>query len=175
MKNILCFGDSNTWGYDFTTYDPLLGSGRRLPYGQRWPDILRADLKDHARVMEDALNARTLLQEDPYFPHRRGLDALEMALDAYAPLDLVILHLGVNELKHIFNLSAKMIAFGMEILVTAAQTSYYGYPAPKVLLIAPPPVRSDIYQMVFGFSYGPDAYAKSCQLGEAYAVRCPLS
>lgn len=37
-----------------------------------------------------------------------------------------------------FNLTAGMISFGVEKLVAAAQTSYYNYPVPKVLLIAPP-------------------------------------
>ena len=106
--------------------------------------------------------------EDPYFPHRLGIASLETALDAQAPLDLVIIQMGVNELKHMFNLTAGMIAFGVEKLVTAAQQSYYNYPVPKVLLIAPAPVKEHIADMIFGFSYGPLAYEKSMQLGALY-------
>lgn len=168
MKHILCFGDSNTWGYDFTTYDPAIGSGQRMPFNVRWPGIVQNLLGGEYRVIEDALNARTNMVEDPYFPHRHGLHALEAALDAQAPLDLVILQMGVNELKHMFNLTAGMIAFGMEKLVAAAQQPYYGYPAPKVLLIAPAPVKKDIADMIFGFSYGPLAYEKSVALGPLY-------
>ena len=36
MKNVLFYGDSNTWGYDYTTYDPALGSGRRMAFDERW-------------------------------------------------------------------------------------------------------------------------------------------
>lgn len=68
MKNILCFGDSNTWGYDFTTYDPALGSGQRLPFDERWPGIVQNMLGADYRIIEDALNARTNMVEDPYFP-----------------------------------------------------------------------------------------------------------
>lgn len=168
MKNILCFGDSNTWGYDYTTYDPELGAGQRLPFGERWPGIVQNLLGGEYRIIEDALNARTNMVEDPYFPHRLGLASLEAALDAQAPLDLVIIQMGVNELKHMFNLTPGMIAFGVEHLVAAAQKSYYNYPVPKVLLIAPAPVKEHIADMIFGFSYGPDAYEKSCQLGELY-------
>ena len=168
MKNILCFGDSNTWGYDFTTYDPALGSGQRLPFDERWPGIVQNMLGADYRIIEDALNARTNMVEDPYFPHRLGLASLETALDAHAPLDLVIIQMGVNELKHMFNLAAGMISFGVEKLVAAAQTSYYNYPAPKVLLIAPAPVRENIADMIFGFSYGPLAYEKSMQWGALY-------
>ncbi len=168
MKNILCYGDSNTWGYDYTTYDPALGSGRRMAFDERWPGRVQLALGSEYRIIEDALNARTNLQDDPYFPHRHGLHSLEVALDAQAPLDLVIIQMGVNELKHMFNLTAGMIAFGAEKLVAAAQQSYYGYPVPKVLFVAPAPVRKDIADMIFGFSYGPLAYEKSVQLGALY-------
>lgn len=168
MKNILCFGDSNTWGYDYTTYDPALGSGRRMAFDERWPGRVQMALGSEYHIIEDALNARTNMQNDPYFPHRHGLDALEAALDAQAPLDLVIIQMGVNELKHMFNLTAGMIAFGVEKLVAAAKQSYYNYPVPKVLLIAPAPVKQDIADMIFGFSFGPLAYEKSVQFGALY-------
>ena len=168
MKNILCFGDSNTWGYDYTTYDPALGAGQRMPFEVRWPGIVQNLLGSDYRIIEDALNARTNMVEDPYFPHRLGISSLETALDAQAPLDLVIIQMGVNELKHMFNLTAGMIAFGVEKLVAAAQHSYYNYPVPKVLLIAPAPVKEHIADMIFGFSYGPLAYEKSLKLGPLY-------
>jgi len=168
MKNILCYGDSNTWGYDYTTYDPALGAGQRMAFNERWPGIVQLNLGSEYRIIEDALNARTNMRDDPYFPHRHGLDSLEVALDAQAPLDLVIIQMGVNELKHMFNLTAGMIAFGVEKLVAAAQKSYYNYPVPKILLIAPAPVHKDIYDMIFGFSYGPLAYEKSMEFGKLY-------
>lgn len=84
------------------------------------------------------------------------------------PLDLVVIQMGVNELKHVFNLTAGMISLGVEKLVAAAQKSYYGYPVPKVLLIAPAPVKEDIGEMIFGFSFGPQAYEKSVELGKWY-------
>ena len=75
----------------------------------------------------------------PISPHRLGLASLETALDAHAPLDLVIIQMGVNELKHMFNLTAGMISFGVEKLVAAAQTSYYNYPVPKSAAHCPLP------------------------------------
>ena len=168
MKNILCFGDSNTWGYDVTTFDPTIGSGQRMPFDVRWPGRVQNLLGSEYRIIEDALNARTVMNQDPYFPHRLGIAGLEAALDAHAPLDLVIIKLGVNELKHMFNLTAGMIAFGVEKLVLAAKKSYYNYPEPQVLVIAPHPVSPNIYNDLFGFSFGPLAYEKSCQFGALY-------
>ncbi|MDR1586028.1 MAG: GDSL-type esterase/lipase family protein [Treponema sp.] len=168
MKNVLCFGDSNTWGYDAETYDPKTGIAKRMPFDVRWPGLTRKLLGGDYRIIENALNARTLMREDPYFPHRLGIAGLEEALDANAPLDLVVLSLGVNELKHMFNLTAGMISFGMEKLVLAAKQSYYGYPAPGVLIISPAPVHPDIEKFIFGFSFGPLAYAKSCEFSKLY-------
>ncbi len=168
MKNILCFGDSNTWGYDHSNYDIATGTAKRMPFDQRWTGLVQSALGEDYRIIEDALNSRTHMVNDQFFPHRRGVDALEMALDAHAPLDLVIIQIGVNDLKHMFNLTAGMIAFGTEQLVSRAQTSYYGYAVPKVLLIAPAPVMPDIDKYIFGFSYGPLAYEKSLALGALY-------
>jgi lysophospholipase L1-like esterase len=91
-----------------------------------------------------------------------------ISVDANAPLDIVVLSLGVNELKHMFNLTAGMISFGMEKLVLAAKQSYYGYPVPKVLIVSPAPVHSDIEKFIFGFSFGPLAYAKSREFSKLY-------
>lgn len=168
MKNILCFGDSNTWGNDAASYDPLIGSGRRMLFEERWPGALQLRLGGNYRIIEDALNGRTIMMEDNYFPHRRGLDALETALDAQAPLDLVIIALGCNELKQMFHLAPGMIAFGAEQLVIKASESYYGYPAPKVLLVAPAPVPDEIGTALFGPNFGPDAGRVSRALGVAF-------
>ena len=168
MKNILIYGDSNTWGYDMSRYIPELETAQRMTADERWSGRVQMLLGDEYRVYEDALNARTLMWEDPYFDYRHGLKGLKIALDKHAPLDLVVFQLGCNELKHMFNLTSGMIAQGMEKLVDACNVSLYGYPAPKVLLIAPHPTRPDIGELLYGENFGPDAYRKSCELGEKY-------
>ena len=167
-KNILVFGDSNSWGYDHTTYDPQLGTAKRLVFDERWPGRLQTMLGANYRVIENCLNARTSMARDPYFAYRTGLPSLQVALDANAPLDLVILQLGCNELKHMFGLTAGMIAFGVEKLVIEAKSSYYGYPAPRVLVVAPHPTHPAIAGMLFGFSFGPEAHAKSLEFSKRY-------
>ena len=135
---------------------------------ERWPAVVRTLLGAGYNVTEDALNGRTCVWDDPYMPHRNGLPALQAALDAQAPLDLVVIQLGCNELKDYFNLSAGMIAKGMEMLVRECEVSYYGYPAPKVLLIAPAPTHPDIATLRSITSFGPAAYGKSCEIGKLY-------
>ena len=118
MKRILIYGDSNSWGYDVTRYLPEINAYQRMSEDERWPGLVRTMLGPGYHVIEDALNGRTTLQDDPYLPYRNGLMGLRIALDANAPLDLVVIQLGCNELKHMFNLSTGMIARGVERLAS---------------------------------------------------------
>ena len=170
MKSILIYGDSNTWGYDSARYVPEADAFQRMDETERWPALVRSLLGPGYCVTEDALNGRTLVWDDPYMPGRNGLQGLRAALDANAPLDLVVMQLGCNELKDHFNLSAGMIARGMEMLVRECGVSYYGYPAPKVLLIAPAPTHPDIAVLRKISSFGPTAYRRSCELGKLYGA-----
>jgi lysophospholipase L1-like esterase len=129
MKNVLCFGDSNTWGYN-----PADGS--RYGHEVRWPGVLRRELGEGWHVIEEGLNGRTAAFEDPVKPGRRGLDFLSIALETHAPLDWVIFLLGTNDVKKHFNANPLVIARGMELLLKAARQWAAGA---RVLLIAPPP------------------------------------
>ena len=66
MKQVLCFGDSNTWGYDGE-------SRKRLPWGVRWTSLLQEKLnKEEYRVIEEGLCGRTTVFEDPLRDGRKG-------------------------------------------------------------------------------------------------------
>ena len=73
MKHILIYGDSNSWGYDVTRYLPEINADRRMSENERWPGLVRTLLGPGYHVIEDALNGRTAMQEDPYIPNRNGL------------------------------------------------------------------------------------------------------
>ncbi|QIN78585.1 hydrolase [Rubrobacter marinus] len=135
MKTILCYGDSNTWGYDPAT-------GERFGPGARWPGVLARELGDGYAVIEEGLNGRTTVWDDPIDPHRNGREYLVPCLESHAPLDLVAIALGVNDLKARLALSASDIADGAGALVETAQKSATGPDGgpPAVLLVAPPPV-----------------------------------
>lgn len=92
MKEILCYGDSNTWGF-------TPGTGARYPYAVRWPGALGALLGSGCRITENGVNGRTTVFNDPDFPCRNGKTGLGYALCAGKPFDLVILMLGTNDLK----------------------------------------------------------------------------
>lgn len=135
MKTILCYGDSNTWGYDPVT-------GGRFEREERWPGVLARELGDGYQVIEEGLNGRTTVWDDPIDAYRNGREYLIPCLESHAPLDLVVIALGVNDLKARLGVSASDIADGAGALVEAVQKSATGPAggAPEVLLLAPPPV-----------------------------------
>ena len=133
MPVVVAFGDSNTWGYD-------PAKGQRFAADVRWTGVMARELGATFKVIEEGLNGRTTVHDDPFEPHRNGLTYLDPCLLSHAPLDLIAISLGCNDLKHRFGLSPGDIAKGAERLVMTAKSSSSGPgdKAPKVVLIAPP-------------------------------------
>ncbi len=143
IKNILCFGDSLTWGWDPTAQGVPV---ERYPYAERWTGAMGAALGDGFHVIEEGLNGRTTDRDDPIDPRLNGSTYLPSALASHLPLDLVIVMLGTNDTKPYLNRSAFDIATGMAVLLGQIAGSAGGigtvYPAPQTLLIAPPPLAA---------------------------------
>ena len=137
MKRILCFGDSNTWGF------VPASDGERMAADVRWPGVMQAELGDDYLVIEEAQNGRTTMWDDPCeLVDKNGARHLPIILESQAPVDLVILMLGTNDLKNHLNQNALSIAHSCGVLVDRILTSDAGpgNAAPKVLLMAPAPV-----------------------------------
>jgi lysophospholipase L1-like esterase len=148
MKTILCFGDSNTWGYDpvATASSPF---PRRHPHDVRWTGVLARELGAGYSIIEEGQNGRTTVHDDPIVPHRNGRVVLHSCLESHKPLDLVVLMLGTNDLKSMFNLPPAEIATGAGALVKIIQQSDAGPEggSPKILLVCPPAV-GDLTQLL---------------------------
>ena len=129
MKTILCYGDSNTWGYDPATEE-------RYPLEARWVSVLARELGSDYHVIPEGLNGRTTVWPDPWEgEHKSGKTYLIPCLESHYPIDLVVMMLGTNDLKHRFGLSAWDIARGAQTLVEMIQRSEFGPygGAPEVL------------------------------------------
>jgi lysophospholipase L1-like esterase len=159
MKVILCYGDSNTWGYN-----PV--SQGRYSIHERWTGVLADLLGADYRVIEEGLNGRTTVWDDPIEEFRNGKDYLMPCLLSHKPIDLVVVMLGTNDMKKRFSASAQDIASSIGVLVEVIQQSGSGFEnrAPKILLIAPPVIgRLSGYAEMFE-----DAVEKSKKFGEYY-------
>jgi lysophospholipase L1-like esterase len=147
MKRILCFGDSNTWGFD-------PGTRTRFPADVRWTGVLAQTLGSDYVVIEEGLNGRTTRWDDPMETGRNGMTYLRPCVESHLPLDLIVVMLGTNDLKQRFNLSASDIAQSAAALTEQARRfaqSADGPPA-RALLVAPPALTTltELDQMFAG-------------------------
>ncbi len=156
---ILCFGDSNTWGY-------IPGSGERYPKNIRWTGVFACVLDADCEIIEEGLNGRTTVWDDPIEGDKNGLAHLPMLLESHKPLDMIIIMLGTNDLKARFSLTAYDIAGGVERLVQIILLSKCGIANsnPAILIACPPRVnpQNDLSEMFSG------AIPKSKNLPDRY-------
>jgi len=163
-RSLLCYGDSNTWGY-------LPLSGARLEHSRRWPSLLESGLGDGYHVIAEGLNGRTTAWDEPFRPGRNGRESLLPILESHAPLSLLIIMLGTNDLKHHLNVSAHESGRGLASLIKVAQKSECGLDAkpPEVLVLAPPIFGELSELMAHPFD---GSQQKSIELPQSYRQGC---
>ena len=163
MITVLCYGDSNTYGYN-----PV--NGLRYPKDVRWPGVLQKLLGDGYAVIEEGCNGRTTVFEDIEEPWKAGVGYLRPCLNTHKPIDFVIMMLGSNDLKKMFHASAQEIADGAEVLVKIIKQftkEKQGF-VPKVILVSPPEIGKDIATSEFARSFDEDAIIRSKKLPILY-------
>ncbi|MCB1446461.1 MAG: SGNH/GDSL hydrolase family protein [Rhizobiaceae bacterium] len=134
MKTVLCYGDSLTWGVNAET-------DRRHAYEDRWPSVLQKGLGHGVRVIPEGLNGRTTVYDDHSADcDRNGARMLPTILHTHAPLDLVIILLGTNDLKPVFANNAVIVGHGVKRLVEIVR--HHAWPVeaegPEILIVSPP-------------------------------------
>lgn len=160
MKNILCFGDSNTFGANPNNQS-------RWARDERWTGILQNLLGNEYYVIEEGLGGRTSCFDDPLTPDRNGIKVLPMLLECHQPLDLVIIMLGTNDTKTTFPATAKTIAFGVgKCVETIKNFKSYTHPEQKTeILIVSPIHQSENADECSGcITFEKSSYEKSLQL-----------
>jgi lysophospholipase L1-like esterase len=134
---ILCFGDSYTWGY-------IPGSNHeRFSENVRFPKVLQKLLGPDFEIIEEGLNSRTLVSEDkrPGKEGRNGSSYIIPCLDSHDPIDLVIILLGTNELKDVYNNTPEKIGKLFEehfVKVILSRKSQFKDEYPKLLIVSLP-------------------------------------
>ena len=165
MKQILCFGDSNTWGYDGETR-------KRLPWGKRWTSLLqekfdveKAASSEKVRIIEEGLCGRTTVFEDPLRDGRRGTALLPTLLETHEGVDAVVLMLGTNDCKTYYNASAGLIGKGIEKLI--AQIKSYNSEL-GILLMSPIVLGDEVWKPEYDHEFNKTSVKTSNKLKDVY-------
>lgn len=135
MRQILCFGDSNTYGL-------IPGTEDRYPWGVRWTSRLEEMVKpSQYRIVEEGLCGRTTDFNDLRRAGRKATDSFSMILESHQPLDTVILMLGTNDCKKVYDASEYQIGKGLEKLLIKIRNHL---DKTKVLIVSPIELGSEV-------------------------------
>lgn len=162
QKRILCFGDSNTWG-------SVPGDGCRYSDEERWTGVLQAQLGDGYRIIEEGYGGRTTVHEDPVEGRLSGIKYFRPCIESHAPLDLVIIMLGTNDLKERFGVNARTIAYGLGRYLDVIKTSSLYGGQPEVLVVSPVLIDPSYKNhALFHDMFGEEAAERSEGFAEAF-------
>jgi lysophospholipase L1-like esterase len=136
LNRIFVYGDSMSWGIV-----PL--TRKRFPFESRWPGVMQSTLSSaglDVLVIEDCLNGRRTVWDDPFKPGRNGLVGLAQRMEINSPLALVIIMLGTNDFQSMHPHNAWHSAEGIRAVVNAIKEAPIepDMPIPPILIIAPP-------------------------------------
>ena len=145
-KHIVCFGDSNTHGHCSDPADSA-DHGGRFNENERWTCLLQKSLGEEFLVLEEGLSGRNTSFNDPVGESVSGYEVISPILRTHEPVDLLIIMLGTNDTKEIFNASPVVIGKGMEKLVKKAiSVECWGNHAPEILIVSPPCIGEGIFR-----------------------------
>lgn len=164
MQHVLIYSDSLTWGI-------IPNTRNRLPFDERWPGVMENALNTaglRVRVIEDCLNGRRTVWDDPFKPGRNGRHGLAQRIEIHSPLALVVLMLGTNDFQfpHPYN-NAWSAAQGLAVLVNEIRRAPIepGMPVPPILIVCPPRIANPQGAIAAKF---PGAAERSEGLQQAY-------
>lgn len=159
QKRILCYGDSNTYGY--------IPTGGRYDENTRWPMRMQRLLGKSYAVIEEGFNGRTCVFDDPVEGgFKSGVQYLPPCLMTHNPLDAVLIMLGTNDTKVRFGMTPMTIGQSMMQLVRTAK-QYAVNEAGEVshiVIVAPPLILDNLMQTRHAECFGPQAIAVSAGL-----------
>ena len=134
--NILCYGDSNTWGYV-----PNINGYSKDAIMQKYDDkdCWWYSLKKNNNVIINGLCGRCIAHENRWLKNRNATETVEDDLSQYINLDLIIVQLGTNDCKNEYNDSALQISKNCEILLN----KIHRLTNAQIMLISPAMIKED--------------------------------
>ena len=155
MKKLLCFGDSNTYGYRY--YDRS-----RFDENTRWTGLLSKMLAEYdIQLIEGGLNSRTTIFDYKDKSDKNGSQSLPDILKENYPLDYMIVMLGTNDCKTEFNATADMIVSGLDVIIGQIRLFDTGT---KIILVCPAYINETVLSHNFSSSFDEKSIPKSIEL-----------
>ena len=165
MKTILCYGDSNTYGY-------IPADGGRYPKQVRWTCLLQNLLGPDYCVVDEGCNGRTTIFPMPEKEWLCGLYGLEPILYSHKPIDQILLMLGTNDQKLVIGKTTAQIADGIGVIIdrmkTFLQTANGQGFVPDIVLMAPPLIGPCIAKSPYVDEFGLDSHERSKAFAKEY-------
>lgn len=165
MNTVLCYGDSNTYGYN-----PNIGPRSRYEKSKRWTTILGTLLGPEYEVIAEGLNGRTTAYDRPGFPWKNGVTHLAPIMGSHKPINYLIFMLGTNDCNVEMGLSSSNIAEGMEkLVINAREVSMIQQESlPEIIIVSPAPIREPIDNSPFYGEINTCSVMKSKELASLY-------
>ena len=156
MKKILCFGDSNTYGY-------IPNNGARYDKNTRWTGVLSLLSHGKFKIIEGGCNNRTAFAANPAGKIFTGYEILpELLTDDF---DAVVLAIGINDTQFLFDTVIEDFTTGIENLINIVQAKC---PQAKIILVAPSILTEDVLNGNFACLFDRTSIEKSRQLPLLY-------
>lgn len=139
VKKVLIYGDSNTWGDNFIT-------GKRIPDEKQWVNILKNKYSKDYIFLQEGLPGRLAGNEEIIKPYKNGKDTFISTFRTNAPVDIVIISLGTNDLQIKYNKKSKDIINDLLWYKNKLEESfedeedkikYFNNKMPKIIYILP--------------------------------------
>lgn len=156
MKKVLCFGDSNTFGF-------IPENGQRYDENTRWTGLLKELAKENYEIIEAGCNNRTGFSDNPAGIKETGYKILPLYL-AKNP-DVVVIAVGINDLQPVYNISFFEIKTGLEKMIEMIRKAS---PAVKIIIVSPSKITDNIFHSYFATMFDKTSVEKSKHLPAIY-------
>lgn len=158
MQNILCYGDSNTYGFN-------PNNGGRFDSDTRWTGILKTLLKDKYKIIEAGMNNRTGFVENPQGFIQSGGLHLPVYLKECPQIDICVLALGTNDLQFTFNITIDIVEQGLTSLINCVKENNQ---ETNILVISPPTLDTNILKGGFSHQFDNKSIKDSKAIQQIY-------
>lgn len=156
MKKVLCFGDSNVYGF-------IPENAKRYDKNNRWSGILQNLAQNKFEIIEAGCNNRTGFTDNPAGKEQTGYKILPNFLEK--DLDCVVLAIGINDLQKVYNVNEDDIKIGIEKLIKIVRSHC---PYAKIIIASPSKIKNNILNSFFASMFDETSIKKSDLIGDLY-------